>query len=193
MSIDAILHHYGIAAVFAGAALEGEAVVTTGGYLAGKGLFSPFAAAVAAFAGSCAADQLLFFLARFGSAGDRSERLRRRRGVDRALSIIERRPRLFCAGFRFVYGFRVAGPLALGLSRVPLKVFVSYNILSALAWGTIFTWLGYRFGNRLERVIRSVLTSPAAIAVAVLGVALLLGFLVVRRRRQRRLAGPESS
>ncbi len=61
--------------------------------------------------------------------------------------MIQRRPYLFVIGTRFMYGFRVIGPLLIGASHLPPKIFLPLNILGALAWALIFTTLGYVGGE----------------------------------------------
>lgn len=65
--------------------------------------------------------------------------------------MIQRRPYLFVIGTRFMYGFRVIGPLLIGASHLPPKIFLPLNILGALAWALIFTTLGYVGEKSLRR------------------------------------------
>ena len=64
MTIEAIVAKYGLAALFAGAALEGEAAVVAGGVLAHQQYFPLWAAMIAAATGSFCADQAWFFAGR---------------------------------------------------------------------------------------------------------------------------------
>lgn len=61
--------------------------------------------------------------------------------------MIQRRPYLFVVGTRFMYGFRVIGPLLIGASHLPPKIFLPLNILGALVWASLFTTLGYIGGE----------------------------------------------
>ena len=56
---------------------------------------------------------------------------------------------LFVIGVRFMYGFRIIGPVLIGASRLPPSRFVPLNILGAILWATIFVMLGY-FGGAIE-------------------------------------------
>lgn len=46
-----------------------------------------------------------------------------------------------------MYGFRIIGPILIGASRLPPKIFLPLNILGAIAWALIFTTLGYVGGE----------------------------------------------
>jgi membrane protein DedA with SNARE-associated domain len=183
IDFDHLIRVYGGLAVFLGAALEGEAAVTTGGFLAHRNLISPYVAGACAFAGSLAADQIVFFLARYHRENRFIERARRRPAFARAIQFIERRPVLFCTAFRFIYGMRIAGPIAIGVSQVPTRQFILLNAMSAAVWASIFTFIGYRFGNAFEKLFDRIVSDPRAIAavvVIVLGVAV---FLFNRHRK----------
>ncbi|WP_293883746.1 DedA family protein [Sphingomonas sp.] len=169
-------------AIFLGAAIEGEAAVTTGGYLAHRGLVDPYFAAVCAFSGSFVADQIVFFSARFHRERRCIVRVRGRATFARAIRFIERRPVLFCMVFRFIYGMRTVGPIAIGISRVPIATFFIINAVSAAIWATIFTTIGFRFGKAFETFIDRAISDPWAIG----GAALVTGgaaFYIYRRYR----------
>jgi len=152
--IGTFIHRFGPLGVGIGAALEGETAVVLGGVAARDGLFNPVGGALAACVGSFLADQLVFWASRHES---HRPFVRERLGmpaVARALGFLERHPRLFCFGFRFVYGFRIAGPAAVGISAVPARTFVVLNAVSAALWGASFTFVGYRFGPALLETLR---------------------------------------
>ncbi len=170
-----LFEHYGAVAIALGAGLEGEAAVTAGGFLAHRGLIDPRLAALSAFVGSLAVDQLLFLSSRFHRERAYLQRFLQRRAVARALGLIERRPILFCIVFRFLYGLRIAGPLAIGGSTVPVRRFFPLNVISAAIWAMTFTYLGFRFGAAVldtvvnfaaahVRLVGSVLTMLVAVA-----------------------------
>ena len=55
--------------------------------------------------------------------------------------------------FRFFYGFRVIGPFALGMSRVPAWRFVILNAIGAAIWATALSVAGYMLGRAAEALI----------------------------------------
>jgi membrane protein DedA with SNARE-associated domain len=174
--ITALVHRLGPAGVALGAGLEGETAVVIGGTAAHHGLFNPVAAALAAWAGSFVADQLVFWLSREQRHRPFVQKLAAEPKVGRALGIIDKHPRLFCCAFRFVYGFRIAGPAAVGLSAVPGRLFVVCNAVSAAVWAGLFTFIGYHFGNGLLAAIRPFFHVPhvgVELAVAIVAIGLL--------------------
>ncbi len=46
-----------------------------------------------------------------------------------------------------MYGFRIIGPILIGASRLPPKIFLPLNIAGALIWAILFTSLGYVGGE----------------------------------------------
>ncbi|STW49580.1 DedA family inner membrane protein YohD [Klebsiella pneumoniae] len=46
-----------------------------------------------------------------------------------------------------MYGFRVIGPLLIGASRLPPRIFLPLNIVGALVWALLFTTIGYLGGE----------------------------------------------
>ena len=154
--VTTLLHQYGALGVMAGAALEGEAAVVTGGILAHQGLFSPWLAALGAWAGSFGADQLFFALSRSQRQSRFVARVRARPAFGRAMRFLEDHPVTFCIVFRFIYGFRIAGPIAVGASGVSARLFLILNCVSAAIWGAVFTFVGYRFSVPFEHILRMI-------------------------------------
>jgi membrane protein DedA with SNARE-associated domain len=187
--ITSVVHNFGALGVALGAGLEGETAAVLGGALARNGAFHPAVAAAAAMLGSLVADQLFFFLGRSQRRSKIVARIAGKPAFGRALRMIERHPIGFCLAFRFVYGFRIAGPVAIGVSQVATSRFVALNALSAAVWAVIFTAVGWRFGRAFERLLRAVLT-PAHFAIAFSGVCLVvLLVLIVRRKARPTVAG----
>lgn len=183
MTLEAIVARYGLAALFLGAGLEGEAAVLAGGVLAHRGLFPLWAVMIAAAAGSFTADQLWFHLGRRFRDHPRVSRARAKPAFVRALALLERHPTAFIFAFRFLYGLRTISPIAIGTTTVSARVFVAVNLVSAILWGVTFSSIGYLFGHGLERLLgRSLHDSRAFVAIAI-AVALGLAAVLVRRHR----------
>lgn len=150
MSIETLVQHYGLAALFVGAGLEGEAVVVAGGLLAHQGLVPlPGAMAVAA-GGSFLADQIWFAIGRRMRDHRWVARARGKPAFARALAALERHPIGFIFAFRFIYGLRTISPIAIGTTGVRARTFVLVNAVAAVIWGCVFTVVGYVFGREFE-------------------------------------------
>ena len=184
--IEHLIMTYGGAAIFLGAALEREAAVTAGGFLAHRHLIEPTLAALCAFAGSFVMDQIVFAAGRLQRRRSYVQRVRQKPRFDQALRFIERRPVIFCIVFRFIYGFRIIGPLAIGVSLIPARQFFVLNAVSAAVWASTFTFIGYHFGGAFEAALWRILGSwGTVIAAALAGLALGAALLWWRRRNHQ--------
>ncbi|WP_172428237.1 DedA family protein [Salmonella enterica] len=147
MDINTLITHYGYAALVIGSMAEGETVPLLGGVAAHQGLLKfPLVAAAVALGGMMG-DQLLYLLGRCYGGKILRRFPRYHTKIRRAQKMIQRHPYLFVIGTRFMYGFRVVGPLLIGASRLPPKIFLPLNIVGALIWALLFTTLGYLGGE----------------------------------------------
>ncbi|EAT4890729.1 DedA family protein [Salmonella enterica] len=147
MDINTLITHYGYAALVIGSMAEGETVTLLGGVAAHQGLLKfPLVAAAVALGGMMG-DQLLYLLGRCYGGKILRRFPRYHTKIRRAQKMIQRHPYLFVIGTRFMYGFRVVGPLLIGASRLPPKIFLPLNIVGALIWTLLFTTLGYLGGE----------------------------------------------
>lgn len=179
MSLEALIAHYGAAAVFIGAALEGETAAFLGGVLAHRHLMAWWQAAAAACFGSFAADQLLFFAGRYASRLAFVRHFTKTAAAVRVNGLLEAHPNKFILGFRFIYGIRTISPIAIGLSNVKALRFVLLNLIAALAWGLLVTSIGYLFGGAIEAALGRLtlhlhLLVALVVFLAVAGVAALV-------------------
>ena len=128
------VEQYGLLGVFLTAAAEGEIGVLVGGAMAHLGRLNPILVALAAWVGSFVSTQAFFHIGRSQRDGRWVRRIKKRRAFARAMKWIERRPRLFCFFYRFVYGFRVVGPVGISLSKVDARTSQRQPCLRLL-WG----------------------------------------------------------
>ena len=149
MDINNLISHYGYAALVIGSMAEGETITLLRGVDAHQGLLKFPMVVISVALGGMIGDQLLYLLGRrFG--GKLLKRFSHHQArIRKAQRMIQRRPYLFVIGTRFMYGFRVIGPLLIGASRLPPKVFLPLNVLGALVWALIFTTLGYLGGEAI--------------------------------------------
>lgn len=185
MDLQALVSHYGYAAVLVGTFLEGETILILGGVAAKLGYLSLPWVIAAAFAGTLAGDQLFFFLGRYQGRDLLARRPRWQGRADRVHALLERHHTLLIIGFRFLYGLRTVTPFILGMSRVPTPRFVALNLLGAALWAAVIGGLGFLFGHGMELVLgdlrhyeKEVLT-----AVLVMGALTWTAYLLLRRRR----------
>lgn len=186
MTIEAIVARWGVAAVFAGAMLEGETAVIAGGLIAHQGFISWPLAFGAAALGSFLADQFFFAAGRRYRDRPLVKRWAQKSAFAKALQLLERYPVGFIFAFRFLYGFRTVSPIAIGTSQVPTARFVPVNAAAAIVWAAIFTGLGYWFGEAVTEMAGRLRPSRHTL---LLGVAALCGgfamFQIVRWWKNR--------
>lgn len=185
MDIAALVQSYGLWAVGVGSFLEGESVLLLAGAAAHRGLLPlPGVVAVAALASFCG-DQLFFqigrrwgpaLLARFPQLAPRAAQMR-------ALLLRHHLPVIL--SIRFLYGLRVAGPMAIGMSAVPWWRFALLNALGACAWAALVAGLGYGTGRLLGHALAALDADELWGLAAALACAALAG-LWARRRQQCR-------
>jgi membrane protein DedA with SNARE-associated domain len=133
--------------------------------------------------GGVAGDQFFYLLGRF--KGKSMIRLwpALDRKSPRVLALVDRYRVPAIIGLRFLYGLRMAAPFAIGMSGVPVRLFVLLNAISGLLWAVVFGTAGYFLGAGLSAVV----SSPAARLVVgalmtVIGVAAAMRYMAVRRR-----------
>ena len=185
MSIDSFLAQYGLAAIFLGAAFEGETSVVTGGLLAHQHMLPLAGSAAAAVTGSFFADQLFFFAGRYYRDTARVRRIAGKPTFAKALDTLDRHPTLFILSFRFLYGLRTISPIAIGTSHVPARTFVVLNAISALVWGLLFTGIGYVFGDGLIELVERIMPRQKLVGIAILIAVMALVIACVRFWRGR--------
>ena len=119
MDINNLISHYGYAALIIGSMAEGETITLLGGVAAHQGLLKFPLVVISVALGGMIGDQLLYLLGRrFG--GRLLKRFSRHQArIRKAQRLIKSHPYLFVIGTRFMYGFRVIGPLLIGASGLP--------------------------------------------------------------------------
>ena len=147
------VQQYGYAAVFAGSVLEGETVVALAGLAAQRGYLSlPAVIAVAAI-GAFLGDQLVFFIGRRFGRRLIARYPRLTAQAARADRLLARYDAALVIGLRFVYGLRLTGVLALGMTGLSWPRFAALNLIGALLWAPIVACAGYVFADLLQRAL----------------------------------------
>ncbi|GLR48449.1 DedA family protein [Sphingomonas astaxanthinifaciens] len=183
MTLEALIAAYGLPVVLLGAALEGETAALLAGMAAHRG-WLPLPSVMAALAlGSFLSDQGLFLAGRRLGRSARVQGWLAKPAARRAVDLLERRPRVFLLGFRFLWGLRTVSPLVIGASKVPARLYLLCNILAASLWGVLFASLGYIFGAGITRAFGRIEHAEHLLLWAI-PIALLigLGHWLARRR-----------
>lgn len=189
LDLPGLIDTYGYWAVAVGTFLEGETVLALAGFAAFRGYMDFYTVVAIATICGFAGDQFFFFLGRWRGA----RILKRFPNVEaRAHQFDEmlskwHAPLIVC--IRFMYGFRILGPILLGMGRVSAIKFVIFNFIGAAIWAPLIAGLGYLFGNMLEAVLTDVKRIELFVfaGVIVVGTVLLaLHFYRARRAKPDR-------
>ncbi len=153
MDLAALIDSYGYLAVLVGAFTEGETVLALAGLAANRGYLDFYTVVVVAMIGGFAGDQFFFYLGRrhgariltrFPSAEARALRFD---------ALLARWHAPLIVAVRFMYGFRILGPILLGMGRVPPWKFMVFNFIGAALWAPLVAGAGYVFGSAVESAL----------------------------------------
>ncbi len=181
MDLPALIAHYGYAAVFAGTVFEGETVLVLAGYSAHRGYLDFAAVTGVAWLGAVAGDEFFFWLGRRHGQRLLARRAALRGRVDAALRLIEAHPAAIVLTMRFMWGLRMALPIAIGLGRMSWRRFAALNALSAALWAPLVAVVGWSFGALLTTHAAALHRYEHWVMAAIAAAALLLRAVLHRR------------
>jgi membrane protein DedA with SNARE-associated domain len=193
-NLDSLLATYGYLAVFVfvgvesiGIPVPGETMLVTAAIYAGTtGRLSIFWVIVASSAGAIIGDNIGYVIGRTGGY-----RLLKRYG--RYIRLEENRLRLGQYLFhrhgpkvvffgRFISVLRIFAAFLAGVNHMHWRQFLIFNALGGIIWSTIYGVAAYLFGQQLVR-----LSGEVDLALAVIGIVIIIGAIVFLRRNEARL------
>ena len=153
MDLPALLHQYGYLLIFLGTLAEGETLLVLGSYFAHRGYLDLGGVMLTAFVGAVCGDQLFFHLGRRHAKGllERFPRLRDK--VNVALRRVEDHQVKVVLSMRFLWGLRIALPVALGLTNMNARRYFFVNLVSAAIWSVTFSLAGFGASRLLSQII----------------------------------------
>ncbi|HMM63541.1 MAG TPA: DedA family protein [Mesorhizobium sp.] len=188
-TIHHLIEQYGLIAVFLGCVAEGESAAILGGFFAHQHVFVMWQALLAAFLGAFAGDTFFFFLGHSFADHPQVLRLRKRPGFSQAYRLVRKHPNIFVLSNRYIYGMRLVGGIASGLSGIPVWRFMLLNAASSFVWALLFCTIGYVFGLGAEQVVGRALLHHQRLLIALgIGLAVAVTAALVARHvaaRQR--------
>ncbi len=193
-NLDSLLATYGYLAVFLfvgvesiGVPVPGETMLVTAAIYAGTtGRLSIFWVIVASSAGAIVGDNIGYIIGRTGGY-----RLLRRYG--RYIRLEENRLRLGQHLFRrhgakvvffgrFISVLRIFAAFLAGVNRMHWRRFLIFNAAGGIIWSTIYGVAAYLLGQQLLR-----LSGQVDLALAIIGVAVIIAVIVFLRRNEAHL------
>jgi membrane protein DedA with SNARE-associated domain len=176
--ILSLISHYGPIIVLVGTFFEGEVFAIIGGFLAFRGSYSIQFIMGLAFLGSFFGDLAVFLFARFWSGHRWVARWKAKPKFAKAIRLVDRFQAYFVIVNRYIYGLRMPGLIALGLSSISIPRFLILNFIGAAIWAGLFTTIGYAFGYSIGSVFAQleVMERGVGIVLVVIAVVLALWF-----------------
>lgn len=132
--------------------------------------------------GTWAATLLLYLLGRVRGRWLRKRWPRFRQLIIRSVALVRRHPWRASLLVRFAYGLRLPLPIACGVARVPILLYVVGSAVSSIVWSLAFSLLGWGLGRTTQTLLGHVRRWEPFIGAAVI-LAMVVGFIIVRRRR----------
>ena len=185
-----LIQQYGYIVVFFGTLFEGETISVLGGFVAYLGDLNLFYLYPIAIIGATLGDQMFFWIGRMKGKGFLLRHQRWNLQVSRVHKLLDKHQNWMIAGSRFMYGFRIAIPLAFGTSEVSALKYLILDFLGATIWGAIFISSGYIFGNAVEKLLGHVKRLRLeAIIVIILVFVIIQLYSWYKRRKQDKAEG----
>ncbi len=176
-AMEGLLHQYGYLLIFLGTFVEGETLLMLGGYFAHRGYLDLGGVVATSFIAAVCGDQLFFHLGRSHAKGLLARFPRLRDKVNLALHRVEQHQVKVVLTMRFLWGLRIALPVALGLTSMSARKFFWLNLLSAAVWSCVFALIGFGTSRVMAQVVDNLHHYEKWIAVGLLVVAVLVLWL----------------
>jgi len=181
---------YGYAMIFVAAAVEGDATLLTGTFLAHRGYLQLDLVMIVAATATVAINQVYFWMAR-GYGQQRVMELRSHRVYGRVVNWIARYGIQLVVASRFVYGFRIAIPAMCGAVGMSPLTFIVGDVAGSILWAGLVGFAGYAIGHVLEYFVDDLRAHEWWVALGLLGGTLAIlawhgrDWLTVRALRTR--------
>lgn len=181
LDLAPLIETHGYWVLVLGCLLEGETILLLAGYAAQRGYLSlPWVIGLATIAGFVS-DQLFFLLGRKRGAALIARYPRLAGRTARVHALIERHHEWLIVGVRFAYGLRIAGPVLIGTTSIPLARFAALNALGAVLWAVLIAGAGWMFGTAAQALLGDLRRVEVWLLAALLAV---VGALWLLRRRR---------
>lgn len=173
------------ATVYVGCFFEGETVLTTSAFAAHRGYLEIFGVMLIALAATQSWDWFWFTIGRKKGAKILMNKPRLKERARKIDLLMMKYPIPVLLGYRFLFGFRTAVPLALGMSSIRKKKFLFFSLLNAVIWDILFSSLGYFFGAFLKANWKRIEDYELEIMLCLLTVGIITGLVLAFRTRRR--------
>jgi membrane protein DedA with SNARE-associated domain len=173
--------------VFAGCFFEGETTLVTSSFAAHRGHLDIFLVMIIAFIATQSWDWIWFIVGRKKGKTILARKPKLKAKAHRIDVLMMRYPVAVLIGYRFLYGFRTAVPLAIGMSSIPTRKFLLYSAVNTLIWDCLMSSLGFFFGAFLKANWKEIEHYEFEIMAGMLIIGAIMG-LYLRSRAIRKVA-----
>ncbi|QJC28763.1 DedA family protein [Enterobacteriaceae endosymbiont of Plateumaris consimilis] len=147
IDITKIINQYGYLIILIGSLIEGETFIIIGGIAIHKGLLIYHWVIIISTLGAIIGDQFLFYIGKKYSNKLLFFLKKNDLKVHKYQNLITNYPYIFIIMVRFMYGFRLIGPIIIGITNITTFKFLIFNIIGSIIWSLIFVSLGFVFGD----------------------------------------------
>jgi membrane protein DedA with SNARE-associated domain len=145
-----LLLNYGYVFVFFGSIFEGDATLLGASFLAHRHLLSLAAVITTATIASTAWNELIFYFSRRGGRRFLERRVERHPSYNRVQRWVQRRSVVLLLFSRYLFGFRLAIPVACGATGMCAPTFTAVNLAGAVIWAVPIGFIGFFLGTAVE-------------------------------------------
>ena len=153
--METLLLKYGYVVLFLGVALEGEAFLLGGAFLAHRGTFHLLTVIVVALAANCVADQVYYMVARARGRKWLEHRFGGHPRYRQVLELMGRHGNWLLLLSRYAFGFRIVIPAACGALGMPARRFTIINLMAGTIWAVPTALLGFYLGQAADLVLQT--------------------------------------
>ena len=193
MSLINLLQEYGLWAVLLGTFFEGEAILMMAGGLAHQQILPLSGAWVVGALGAYVGHMVYYTLGKYLKGRDVFSLIPRwKPKIDRALPLIRKYPILSIFILQYLYGMRIVGAIAIGLSDMHWWTFIGFELINCLIWAGAILLIGY---SATAAVLAWLPIAEKSLTGILIAVALTMGalyLLIGKTARWKEKSGPES-
>jgi membrane protein DedA with SNARE-associated domain len=178
-------------AVFAGCFFEGGTTLVTSSYASHRGHLEIFIVMIIALIASQSWDWIWFIIGRKRGAIILAKKPKLKLKAKRIDALLVKYPIPILLGYKFLYGFRTAMPLTIGMSSIKTRTFTIFSLINTILWDILYSSLGYFFGVFLKANWKEIehyeFESFLGIVVAGVIIGLLVRYYSIKRVTRRSL------
>jgi membrane protein DedA with SNARE-associated domain len=136
--------------VFTGCFFEGETTLITSAYASHRGHLEILTVMILAIIASQAWDWIWFSIGRKRGNIFLAQKPKLQLKAKKVKSLLEKYPIPILLGYKFLFGFRTAVPLTIGMSSIKTRTFTILSLVNTVLWDILYSSLGYFFGVFLK-------------------------------------------